>query len=158
MQPRHQNPHAAQLFSLATASFKNLFFPDYASVGCLWRPGWCLLKKERARSCFCYSPEIFIGKMLFNIDIFSQSLGELFDRKGEEEEGGWGPQSDLFPRRIKIKREKPKYMFSFFFFVCDCCRLKFLSCIHVPSSPSISSLLVHITCIFEYKNAREHFL
>lgn len=32
---RHQNPHAAQLFSLATAAFKNLFFPDYASVGCL---------------------------------------------------------------------------------------------------------------------------
>lgn len=35
VQLRHQTPHAAQLFSLATASFKNLFFPDYASVGCL---------------------------------------------------------------------------------------------------------------------------
>lgn len=85
VQLRHQTPHAAQLFSLATASSKNLFFPDYASVGCLWGPGQYLLKKES--SCFCYSPEIFIGKMLFNIDIFSQSPGEPFDRKGGEEEG-----------------------------------------------------------------------
>lgn len=47
VQLHHQTPHAAQLFSLATASSKELFFPDYASVGCLWRPGQCLLKKER---------------------------------------------------------------------------------------------------------------
>lgn len=54
--------------------------------------------------------------MLFNIDIFSQSLGDLFDRKGGEEEGGWGPLSDLFPQRIKIKREKAQiYVFLFFF-------------------------------------------
>lgn len=90
VQLRHQTPRDAQLFSLATPSSKNLFFPDYASVDCLWRPGQCLLKKERASSCFCYSPEIFIGEMLFNIDIFSQSLGEPLERKGGEEEGRIG--------------------------------------------------------------------
>lgn len=49
VQLRHQTPRAAQLFSLATASSKNLFFPDYASLGRLGRPGQCLLKKERTR-------------------------------------------------------------------------------------------------------------
>lgn len=79
VQLRHQTSRAAPLFSLATASFKNLFFPDCASVDCLQRPGCCLLKKERVSSCFFYSPENFTGRILFNIDIFSQSPEEPFD-------------------------------------------------------------------------------
>lgn len=54
------------------------------------KAGWCLLKKERVSSCFCYSLESLTGKMLFNIDIFSQSPKEPFDGEGGEEEGGVG--------------------------------------------------------------------
>lgn len=54
------------------------------------KAGWCLLKKERVSSYFCYSPGTLTGKMLFNIDIFSQSPEEPFDREGGEEERGLG--------------------------------------------------------------------
>lgn len=114
VQLRHQTPHAAQLFSLATASFKNLFFPDYASVGCLWRlAGVCWRKKEWAvTSVILQGP--LQGKCCL-ILTYSHSLQKspLIEREGKRKED-WGRPalSDLSLQRTKIKREKINIFFS----------------------------------------------
>lgn len=53
--------------------------------------------------------------MLFNIDIFSQSLGEEKGRGRGRGDGG--ALSDLSPQRIKIKRGKTQI---YIFFFCCC--------------------------------------
>lgn len=60
--------------------------------------------------------------MLFNIDIFSQSPKEPFDREGGEEEGGLGETCFVWPFSPEDKNQKRKNKYLFlslsFFFVC----------------------------------------